>query len=82
MFQNKQLGNFNLQTEIITTGMMVQFCVSKSQTFNDTSHITVQLACSNTYVVCPPHQLIIRRMFINRFLLVTQSKYHAIYIHK
>jgi len=77
---NKQLFNIKLQTQIFTTVTMVQFCVSKSPTFNVTSLITVQLASNN--VVFPSHPLLIRRLFINRFLLVTQSKYHAIYIHQ
>jgi len=76
---HKQLANIKLQTQIFTRSKMVHFCVNKSPTFNVTSLITVQLACSN--MVCPSHPLLIRRLSINRFLLVIQSKYHTIYFH-
>jgi len=73
------MANIKLQTQIFTRSTMVQFCVSKSPTFNVISLITLQLACSN--MVCPSHPLLIRRLFIKSFLLVIQSKYHGIYIH-
>jgi len=76
---HKQMANIKLQTQIFTRSTMVQFCVSKSPTFNVISLITLQLACSN--MVCPSHPLLIRRLFIKSFLLVIQSKYHGIYIH-
>jgi len=60
---------------------MVQFCVSKSLPFNVTSLIEVQLAFNFTEVVNTSHPELIRRLPINRFLLVNQSLCHAKYIH-
>jgi len=78
----KELANINLQTQIFTTVTSVQFCVSKSPTLNVTWHITIQQACSNTEVVYSLYRVLICRLSINRFLLVTQSEYHAKYIHQ
>jgi hypothetical protein len=76
-----QLTNIKLQTQFFTTVTLVQFCVSKSPPFNVTSLISVQLACNNTEVVNILHPELIGRSPINRFLFVTQSEYHAKYIH-
>ena len=59
----------------------MQFCVTKSPTFDVLSLITGQLACNNIEVVNPLHPEFIGRLRINRFLLVTRSEYHAKYIH-
>jgi len=66
---------------VFTTVTLVQFCVSKYTPFNVTTLIVLQLACKITEVVYPSHPVLIRRLPINRFLLVTQSDYHAKYIH-
>ena len=77
----KQLANIKFRTQFFTTFTLVQFCVSKSLPFNVTSPITVQLACKSTEVVTTLHPVLIRRLPIDRFLLVTQSVYHAKYIN-
>jgi len=77
----KQLANTKLHTQFFTTFRLVQFSATKSPPFNVTSLITVQLACNNNEVVNTSHPILIRRLPINRFLLVTQSEYHAQYIH-
>ena len=62
---------------VFTTARLVQFCVSKSPPFNVTSLIAVQLACNSTEVVNVLHPELIRRLPINRFVLVTQSECHV-----
>jgi hypothetical protein len=78
---HKQSANNKLQAQFFITVTMVQFCESKSTPFNVTSHITVQMNCNSTEGVNYLHPVLIRRLSINRFLLVTQSEYHAKYIH-
>ena len=72
-----QLANIKRQRQFFTTVTLVQFCVSKSPTFNVTLLVAVQLACNNTEVEISLHPVLIRWLSINSFLLVTQSEYHA-----
>jgi hypothetical protein len=76
-----KLTNIKLQTQFFKTVTLVQFCVSKSPPFNVTSLIAVQLACNNIEVVNTLHPELIGRLPTNRFLFVTESEYHAKYIH-
>ena len=76
-----QLANIKRQRQFFTTVTLVQFCVSKSPSFNVTSLIAVQLACNNTEMVNPLHPVLICSLLINRFPFVTQSEYHAQYMH-
>ena len=77
----KELANTKFQTQFFTTVTMVHFCVNNSRNFNITLLITVQLACKKSEVVNSLHPVLILRLSINRFLFVTQSKYHATYIY-
>ena len=59
---------------------LVQFCVSKSTPLNFISLFRVQLAYNRNEVVKSLHPVLIRRLSINRLLLVKQSEYHVKYI--
>ena len=71
----------NVRANFFTTVILVQFCVSKSPSFNVTSLIAVQLACNNTEMLKTLHPVLICSLPINRFPFVTQSEYHAKYMH-
>jgi len=77
----KVLAYIKYETKLFPAVTLVLFCVSKSPPFNVTSLIAVQLACNSSEVVNILHPCLIRCLHINRFLFVTQSGYHAKYLH-
>jgi len=75
------MANIKHLTQILTTATLVQFYVSKSH-FKVKLHITVHLACNNTEVVYTLNPVLFHSLPVKSIPLVTQSEYHAKYIHQ
>ena len=75
------MANIKHLTQILTTATQVQFYIGKSH-FKVKFHITVYLAYNNTEVVYTLHPVLFHSLPVESILLVTQSEYHAKYIHQ